>query len=145
VLEAARLHRLLGGLPIVAKGGVGSSQYSEAGLMAHQLEELGIPADKIIKEEKSANTRDHAIFVPPILKQMGVERFVLVTSRQHVARALGAFRAVGADPVPSAPDVYVADRGMVEMLLPSPAGLQVSERLFYDLIGRIYYKTRGWV
>ena len=67
-LEAVRLHRLLGGAPIIATGGVKSSPYSESALMAHQLEQLGVPADKIIKEEKSTNTRDHALFVPPLLK-----------------------------------------------------------------------------
>ena len=108
VLEAVRLHRLLGGAPIIATGGLRSSPYSESALMAHQLEQLGVPADKIIKEEKSTNTRDHALFVPPLLKQHGIQRFVLVTSQQHIARALGAFRKVGFDPVPSTPEVYVA-------------------------------------
>lgn len=146
VLEAARLHRLLGGIPIVATGGVGSSQYTEAALMAQQLEQLGVPAHKIIKEEKSANTRDHALFVPPLLKQIGVERFVLVTSQQHIARALGAFRAVGSDPVPSTPEVYVASHDYrLEMYLPSTAGLHVSERMMYDLLGWVYYKARGWL
>jgi len=144
VLEAARLHRLLG-VPIIATGGLGSSQYSESGLMAHQLEQLGVAADQIIKEEKSSNTRDHALFVPPLMKQHGFERFVLVTSQQHIARALGAFRAVGTDPVPSTPEVYVARGSGLEMFLPSRAGLAVSERMFYDLLGRAYYKSRGWV
>jgi uncharacterized SAM-binding protein YcdF (DUF218 family) len=146
VIEAARLHRLLGGIPIVATGGLGSSQYSEAGLMAHMLEQLGVPADKIIKEEKSANTHDHALFVPPLLKQAGIERFVLVTSQQHIARALGAFRAAGTDPVPSTPEVYVpADGSRFEMYLPSAAGLHASERMLYDLLGWVYYRFRGWV
>ena len=146
VLEAMRLHRLLGGIPIVATGGMGSSQYSEAGLMAHQLEQLGVSPDKIIKEERSTNTRDHALFVPPLLKQRGVTRVVLVTSQQHIARALGAFRAVGMDPVPSTPEVYIAsDEFPLEMYVPSAAGLYTSERMIYDLLGWVYYKARGWV
>ena len=46
VLEAARVYRVLGGVPIIATGGHGSSRYSEAGLMAHQLEQLGVPAGR---------------------------------------------------------------------------------------------------
>ena len=146
VLEAARLHRLLGGIPVVVSGGNATEQYSEAGLMAYQLEQLGVPADKIVKEERSANTRDHAFFVPPLLKQHGIERFVLVTSQQHIARALGAFRAAGADPVPATPEVYVATgEYAMEMYLPSVAGLHASERMIYDLLGWAYYKARGWV
>ena len=144
VLEAARLHRLLG-VPIVATGGVGSSQYSESGLMAHQLEQLGVPADQIIKEEKSANTRDHALLVPPLLKQHGFERFVLVTSQQHIARRSAPF-------VPSAPircrrrPRSMSRARALERFLPSREGLFVSERLFYDLIGRACTtKPNGWV
>jgi uncharacterized SAM-binding protein YcdF (DUF218 family) len=145
ILEAARLHRLLGGVPILASGGLGSSQYSEAGLMAHQLEQMGVPAEKIIKEEKSTNTRDHAMFVPALLKQHGIEQFVLVTSQQHIARSLGAFRAVGTNPVPSTPDVYVPRGGLFEMYLPSRVALYASERMMYDLMGWAYYKARGWI
>ena len=81
VLEAARVHGMLGGVPIVATGGHGASQCSEAEVMAHQLEQLGVPADHIIKEERSTNTRDHAMLVPPLLTQRGIGQFVLVTSR----------------------------------------------------------------
>jgi uncharacterized SAM-binding protein YcdF (DUF218 family) len=144
VLEAARVYRVLGGVPIIATGGHGSSRYSEAGLMAHQLEQMGVPAGHIIMEEKSVNTRDHALFVPPLLKQHGIEQFVLVTSRQHIARALAAFRAAGANPVPSTPEVYVGESD-VEMYLPSDTGLHVSEGMIYDLMGWVYYKARGWV
>jgi uncharacterized SAM-binding protein YcdF (DUF218 family) len=147
VLEAFRLYRVLGGVPVIASGGHGSSKYSysEAGLMAHQLEQLGVPAAQIIKEERSNNTHDHALFVPPLLKQHGFEQFVLVTSQQHMARALATFRAVGANPVPSSPQVYVSGGGALEMYLPSGSGLNVSERMIYDLMGWAYYKVKGWV
>lgn len=145
VLEAARVHRVLGGVPIIATGGHGSRQYTEAGLMAHQLEQLGVPPADIIKEEQSTNTRDHALLVPPLLKQRGIEQFVLVTSQQHIARALAAFRAVGLDPVPSTPEVYVARGEFLEMYLPSRVGLSTSERMLYDLAAWVYYKARGWI
>ena len=73
--------------------------------------------------------------MPPLLKQHGIERFVLVTSQQHIARALGAFRKVGLDPVPSTPEVYVGRGHFLEMYLPSRDGLSASERLIYDLAG----------
>ncbi len=145
VLEAVRVYRVLGGVPIIATGGRGSSRYSEAGLMAHQLEQMGVPAGHIIKEEKSTNTRDHALLVPPLLKQHGVEQFVLVTSQQHIARALATFRATGANPVPSTPEVYVGDADVLDMYMPSDGGLHVSEGMIYDLMGWVYYKVRGWL
>lgn len=143
VLEAARVYHLLG-VPVVATGGKGSSPYSEAGLMAHQLEQLGVPADRIIKEEQSTNTRDHAVFVPPLLKEHGLGPFVLVTSQQHIARALAVFRKAGLTPVPSTPQAFVPRGAVLEWYLPSGVALSASERLIYDLIGRVYYKVRGW-
>jgi uncharacterized SAM-binding protein YcdF (DUF218 family) len=144
VLEAARVHRILG-VPIVVTGGHGESNRSEAQVMAHQLEQLGVPADQIIKEEKSTNTRDHAMLVPPLLKQRGMGHFVLVTSQQHIARALQTFRAVGTNPTPSTPEVYVARGDVLELFLPSEAGLRTSESMIYDLLGWVYYKARRWI
>lgn len=145
VVEAARLYRLLGGVPILATGGRRIAQYSEAGMMAHQLEQLGIPADHIIMEEQSTNTRDHAMLVPPLLKQHGIEHFVLVTSPQHIARALAVFRAVGLSPVPSTPEINVEQGEFLEIYLPSRTGLYISERMMYDLLAWAYYKARGWI
>jgi uncharacterized SAM-binding protein YcdF (DUF218 family) len=145
VLEAARVHRVLGGVPIIATGAHGSRQYSEAGLMAHQLEQLGVPPGDIIKEEQSTNTRDHAVLVPAILKQRGIEQFVLVTSQQHIARSVAAFRAVGLAPVPSTPEVYVPRGEFLEMYLPSRTGLEASQSMAYDLLAWVYYKARGWI
>ena len=117
-------------------------RYSEAGLMAHQLEQLGVPADHIIKEEKSANTRDHALFVPPLLKQHGIEQFVLVTSQQHIARALAAFRAVGANPVPSTPRCTSGRATCSRCICPSRHGsLMSASGMIYDLMGWVYYKA----
>jgi uncharacterized SAM-binding protein YcdF (DUF218 family) len=145
VMEAARVYRVLGGVPIIATGGLGSPQYSEAGLMAHQLRELGVPAESVILEEKARNTRDHALLVPPILKARGIQKFVLVTSRQHLRRSIAAFRAVGMDPIPAAPEAYVNHGGALEKFLPSRIALDMSERLFYDLGGWVYYWGRGWL
>jgi uncharacterized SAM-binding protein YcdF (DUF218 family) len=144
VLEAARVHGILG-VPIIVTGGHGEPNRSEARVMAHQLEHLGVPADHIIKEEKSTNTREHAMFVPPLLKERGIDRFVLVTSQQHIARALQTFRAAGTNPTPSTPEVYVARGSVLEMFLPSAAGLRTSEPMIYDLLGWVYYKARGWI
>lgn len=145
VLEAARVFRLLGGdLPIIVTGGLGWSGYSEADLMSDQLTQLGVPAPQILKEEGSNNTRDHALLVPALLKERGIVQFVLVTSRQHVVRALAAFRAVGLHPIPSTPEVYARPGHRLEMYLPSRVALMASQSVLYDLFARVYYRWRGW-
>jgi uncharacterized SAM-binding protein YcdF (DUF218 family) len=144
VMEAARLHRVLGGVPVIPTGGHGSPGNTEAALMAHQLEELGVPAERIIKEEHARNTREHALLVPAILDVHGISRFVLVTSRQHIRRSMAAFRVVGLTPIPASPEAFVSRGEPLEMYLPSRVALQLSERVLYDLAGWCYYKIRGW-
>lgn len=145
VMEAARLHRLLGGVPVIPTGGHGIPGDTEAALMARQLEQLGVPAERIIKEEKARNTREHALLVPAILERHHISRFVLVTSKQHIRRSMAAFRATGLTPIPASPEPFVARGEPLEMYLPSRVALQLSERVLYDLAGWWYYRVRGWV
>jgi uncharacterized SAM-binding protein YcdF (DUF218 family) len=144
-LEAARLYHLLGEPWVIVTGGLPSGPLSEAKQMATMLTLLGVPATRIIEEDQSRNTHDHALNVPPILRERGVSRFVLVTSRQHMARALRAFHAAGLDPVPSSPDVYVREDRPFSTFLPSATMLESSASMMYDLSAMLYYRARGWV
>ena len=42
------------------------------------------------------------LYIEQLLRDRGIDRFVLVTSPVHMGRALAAFRAVGLHPTPSA-------------------------------------------
>ena len=128
VLEAARLHRVLGGVPIIATGGHGLVAVfgSRAdGASARAARACRRPHHQ--RREVDATRAIMRCSCRRCLKQHGIEQFVLVTSQQHIARALAAFRAVGLDPVPSTPEVYVARGGVLEMYLPSRVGLDVSD------------------
>jgi uncharacterized SAM-binding protein YcdF (DUF218 family) len=82
--------------------------------------------------------------VPPLLAARKVSQFVLVTSRQHMPRALRAFRAVGMDPIPSTPEFYVGRGRRFERFLPSDAALGASMAMMYDVAAMVYYRLRGW-
>lgn len=144
MLEAARVYRLLDPQWVVVTGGLGSERRNEAQLMSEGLQSLGIPEDRIIEEPKSTNTRDHTFYVPLLLRAHQVEQFVLVTSRQHMARSLRAFRKVGLDPVPSSPEFFEKQGGL-EDFLPSKGALSTSEELIYDDAAMVYYWFRGWI
>jgi uncharacterized SAM-binding protein YcdF (DUF218 family) len=145
VLEAARVYPLLDRPWVITTGSLAPDSVTEAALMGRSLTLLGVPADRLLEEGKSRNTRDHTTYVPPMLVERGVKQFVLVTSRQHMARALRAFRAAGWDPVPSSPDFYVARGLPFEPFLPSEAALEASTSMIYDLLGMAYYRARGWM
>jgi len=144
-LEAARVYRALDKPWVVVTGGDAPGRRSEAEHMKDELSRMGIPLDRIVVEPHAMNTREHAIYVPPLLRERHVGRFVLVTSRQHVARALRVFRKAGWDPVPSTPEAYADDLKPVDRWLPSKNALLTSEQILYGEGALIYYWLRGWI
>lgn len=143
-LEAARVYHLLDRPWVIVTGSLAPEPISEAANMARSLKLLGVAEDRVVEEGKSRNTHDHTKYVPPLLAAHGVSRFVLVTSRQHMARALRTFRAAGLDPVPSSPEFHAEDGGLLEWLLPSQSAMDVSISMMYDLAAMAYYRVRGW-
>jgi uncharacterized SAM-binding protein YcdF (DUF218 family) len=144
IMEAARVYHVLDRPWVIVTGSLGNERIAESGYMAADLKDHGVDPDRIIEETKAVNTRDSALFVPPILKERGVKQFVIVTSQQHIARALKAFRKVGWDPIPSTPEFYVS-RFRALPYLPRESALEASSAMFYDELAMVYYWLRGWV
>ena len=72
---------------------------TEAGVMAQILSNKGINFDRIILEEKSANTIENAYYLMRLVAELGVSEnqtapseVFLVTSRYHIPRAAWLFR-----------------------------------------------------
>lgn len=143
-LEAARVYHILDRPWVIATGSLGPQRRSEAAQMARSLAWLGVPGDRVLEEGKSMNTHDHTLYVPPILAARGARNFVLVTSRQHMARSLRAFRRAGFDPVPSSPEFYAGAGRPFEDWLPSRSALDASTAMMYDVAAMWYYRARGW-
>jgi uncharacterized SAM-binding protein YcdF (DUF218 family) len=143
-LEAARVYHLLDRPWVIVTGSLAPYEVTEAMEMAPALTALGVPADRIVDERKSRNTHDHTLYVPPLLAERGIAEFVLVTSRQHMARALRAFRRAGLTPVPSSPEFFVPGDGTMSLFLPSKGALDATSALVYDLFASVYYRLKGW-
>jgi uncharacterized SAM-binding protein YcdF (DUF218 family) len=115
MLEAVRVFRL-----VDAEWVISSDDPNEASgvTMRDAMLALGIPAARLIVETDSRSTRDEAMIVAPMLRNLDVEHLVLVTSGTHMRRSLGAFRAQGSRAIPAiARDPFCGDR--VERLDPS--------------------------
>ena len=143
VMEAARVYRLLNAPWVIVTGG-GGAIHTLSEHMSAELAAMHVPPDRIVEEARARDTRGHALFVPLLLREHNVHQFVLVTSRQHMARALGVFRKAGWNPVPSCPEFFAQDDGL-KYFLPSRGALDASYSLWYDLGGLAYYKLRGWI
>jgi uncharacterized SAM-binding protein YcdF (DUF218 family) len=85
------------------------------------------------------------VAVAPILRSLGSDSQVLVTSAVHMRRSLGACRAAGWNPVPAvAPDPWF-QHGWSDWLMPSNHGLYFSGQVTHELLGLPYYRFRGWL
>jgi uncharacterized SAM-binding protein YcdF (DUF218 family) len=142
-LEAARVYHILDAPWVIVTGTIPGTA-GEGVYMGISLKSLGVPKDRIVTEGAARNTQEHTVYVPPLLAERGVKQFVLVTSRQHMARALAAFRRAGLDPVPSSPEAFGGDAGMLRRFLPSESALEGTTAVIYDVLARVYYYLRGW-
>ena len=85
---------------IIVCGGLGNrATITEAEAMARYLIRLGIPAEKILLEEKSTSTYENLTFAKGILDEHFERDFtaVLVTNDFHIYRAVQTARSLGID------------------------------------------------
>jgi uncharacterized SAM-binding protein YcdF (DUF218 family) len=149
LLEAERLFHLMGEPVLILSGGPGGpggDGAPESELMRADLMARGIPDDKIRLEPASPDTHEQAIRVGELLKQEGVETFVLVTSLSHMRRAVAAFAGEGMQPIPSAAVAGQSEEsGAPAPFLPSADALADSESAFREVLALVYYALRGWL
>jgi uncharacterized SAM-binding protein YcdF (DUF218 family) len=142
VREAVRVYEQIAPELVISTGGIPRPTCAE--LMKARLVELGVPAGRILLEDRSRTTRDEAVFVAEILKKEGARQSVLVTSDVHMPRALGAFRVAGVQPVPAAAADPGERRPWTARIAPSREGLRFSGDLVHELLGLLWYRLRGW-
>ena len=64
------------------------------------LEEMGVDAGRLLLEGESRNTFENAIYAKRLIQPMPEEKWLLVTSAMHMARAIGCFRKAGWPVIP---------------------------------------------
>lgn len=117
----------------------------EANVLADQLADWGIARSRLVLEDKSLNTRENAVFSMKIAKERGYRTLLLVTSATHMVRAIGCFRAVGADPDPFAVDFRSYEpSAFPSSFLPRVENLARSSEMIRELAGRAIYGARGF-
>lgn len=155
VLYAAELFRQ-GKAPLIicsgkAMGGAGQRPAAED--MAELLEMLGIPEQAILTETQSGTTYQHTIYLPPLLRQRGFKRVLLVTSAMHMPRTMLVFRkqCPDIDFVPAPTDFRITDTTPspwyheIFALIPVPDNLVMFNGAMHEYCGILYYKLRGWI
>jgi uncharacterized SAM-binding protein YcdF (DUF218 family) len=115
---------------VVAAGGVPDfpGQQVEAEAIAEMLVVLGVPRSAIRLEAKSRNTRENALKSLALVDQLRARRVLLVTSSQHMGRALKTFAKVWTNSqnrlIPAPTDVEATgSRISAFSWIPSPSAL----------------------
>lgn len=140
VWHAARVFHA-GKAPLVLASGGGPGglgAVSEAWAMGQLLQALGVPAQAVLLEERSTNTRENARYTAELLQKRGITRVLLVTSALHMRRALAEFEAVGLQAQPAAADHEAEDtRGWPawRRWLPDAGALEGSARAIKEWVG----------
>lgn len=86
---AAEAYRKFNPDKIIVSGGLANpkANASEADKMYEYLVENGVPADKIVKEDKSLTTKQNALYSVPIAVNLGATELLLCTSAEHMLRS----------------------------------------------------------
>ncbi|MFP2926361.1 YdcF family protein [Pyxidicoccus sp. 3LG] len=117
----------------------------EADVLSRQLQAWGIPAERIVTEGKSRNTRENAVESERIIREQGWKTLLLVTSAAHMPRAAGCFAAVGLRPDTLPVDVRASSTSFKRLSwLPRAGHLSQSTDALRELAGRAVYRRRGW-
>ncbi|WP_322997376.1 YdcF family protein [Castellaniella sp.] len=131
---------------IVVSGAALDGGASEASMMAQALERDGVPANAIIQEDHSLTTYQNAVYSAAILREHGIQQFLLVTSALHMPRAMASFQKQGLNPVPapSPPQIVVPAEPNFSFWLPDLRALQASRSIVKEYLGILVYWLRGW-
>jgi uncharacterized SAM-binding protein YcdF (DUF218 family) len=108
--------------------------------------EWGVPAERILTDTQSRNTRENALESRRIIKTMGLKKVILVTSAYHMKRGLGCFEKAGLKPTPYPVD-YTCDAVGVRRLDPFPRSeyLHLSSNAIREIVGLIVYRVVGHI
>jgi uncharacterized SAM-binding protein YcdF (DUF218 family) len=116
---------------------------AEANYLYPLLDDFGVPRTRVVLESRARNTAENAAFSFEIAKPKPGERWLLVTSAQHMPRAVGCFRRIG-----FAVEAYPVDwqTGRRFSLSPKSAlsrGLSDLDDSVHEWIGLIAYWLSG--
>lgn len=146
VTAIAKLARAYPKARIVYSGGDGSlfaNAGSEADYLYPMLDSFGIPRQRVLLEDRSRNTYENAEFTKALVKPKPGERWLLVTSAWHMARAVGCFRSVGF-PVEAYPvDWHTRPRLHLSLSRKFGSGLAGLDAAVHEWLGLLAYWITG--
>jgi len=146
VAVIAKLARDYPNARIVYSGG-DASLLADAGREADYLYPLldtfNVSRQRVMLENRSRNTVENAMFTKELVKPKPGERWLLITSAQHMPRAVGCFRRAGF-PVEAYPvDWHTRPHRQFGVSSKFGGGLASTDRAVHEWLGLITYWVTG--
>lgn len=143
LLEGMRLCSYLPEGHLVLSGGDYRGLSSDARVMRQVALQLGRPSAGLVLEESSWDTQDQARLVK---KKLGQEPFYLVTSASHMPRSMALFRKAGTRPLAAPTDFHAVWEPLsLTSLFPQVGALNNTERAFYEYLGFLWGRVKGYL
>ncbi|MBX6968796.1 envelope biogenesis factor ElyC [Providencia rettgeri] len=141
VTEGVRLYLKHPDSKLIFTGGKASSTISSAEVAAQVAQSLGVPAQDTIPLTEPKDTQEEAFEVEKII---GKSPFLLVTSANHLPRAITMFTDRGMQPFPAPANQLVITSGINpwEKYIPSAYYFSHSERAWYEFLGTIWWHLK---
>ncbi|WP_019995167.1 YdcF family protein [Aureimonas ureilytica] len=117
---------------------------TESSVAERLFGELGLPADRLVLEDRSRNTVENARFSKEIAAPKPGETWLLVTSAAHMPRAVGCFRVAGFDVLPYPTDYQTPGGNLIYQ--PSTATVRNLEKVHFairEYLGLLAYWLTG--
>jgi uncharacterized SAM-binding protein YcdF (DUF218 family) len=140
---AGWLYRNWRAVPVVVTG-AGRRGSSAAKLMKRDLEEEGIPSEKVWIEDKATSTYENAVFTASLLRERHIRTVAVVTEAYHMLRAERCFLKQGLTVTP-APCAYRTERFQLDgmHLVPSAKTIEYNDDVLHEWIGIMWYRISG--
>lgn len=140
IVTAVRLQKKLDIPVIISSGMVFPWEKSEAIIGKRFLVDLGVPASKIIVEDKSRDTIENARYSKELCEQYRFKKPLLVTSALHMKRAMLSFKKFSLDVTPFPVNLHKGkDRSYVWMDY-IPGNQENAALSLREYMGLIFYR-----
>ena len=116
-----------------------SPKIEEAKEVKEFLVERGIPAENIILEDKSRNTKESA---KNVKEMVSGEPFFLVTSAYHMPRSMESFQKMGANPIAAPADFKIKESYNILDFFPNAENLRYVDLAFHEYFGILWYRLK---
>ncbi|CAM3185455.1 envelope biogenesis factor ElyC [Xenorhabdus nematophila] len=137
VTEGIRLYHLNPGAKMIFTGGKGVNSISSAEVAAMVAQSMGIPVEDTIALKNPLDTEEEAAEIENVI---GKQPFILVTSANHMERAVRFFEQRGLRPIAAPANQLAITTPLYpwEKYIPSAYYFSHTERAWYETLGRIW-------